>query len=97
MVCSSCQTKNLDDAQFCTKCGNALKRSCPSCSAENPLDARFCLRCGSRFAGAETVQTPIFLGVLGGGAELDDLCQQLLDGYPLRLRAYAAGAAEVER
>lgn len=65
MICSSCQANNLDDAQFCMKCGTALKRACPSCSAENPPDARFCLRCGTRFAGAEPIEASSFLGVLG--------------------------------
>src|SRR5262245_12396059 len=62
MLCGSCQTQNLADAQFCMKCGKALKRSCPSCSADNPTNASFCLRCGGRFASAET---PLFMGVLG--------------------------------
>ncbi len=65
MLCENCQTQNLADAQFCMKCGTALKRSCPSCSAENAADARFCQRCGTRFAAAEPAETPIFQGVLG--------------------------------
>ncbi len=45
MLCTACQTDNLDDALFCEHCGEEFSRVCPSCAAENRPTARFCRKC----------------------------------------------------
>ncbi|MCH8161387.1 MAG: protein kinase [Chloroflexi bacterium] len=45
MRCPSCQSENLDDAQFCDQCGADFVPICPSCKSENQLGARFCRKC----------------------------------------------------
>ncbi|MGB9978615.1 zinc-ribbon domain-containing protein [Methanobacterium sp.] len=63
VICSKCQTVNLENAKFCIGCGNELNKLpvytlkinesksnmiiCPECGTENKLNSKFCIGCGS--------------------------------------------------
>lgn len=46
--CHKCNLDNDSDANFCSGCGSALRKSkeCPNCRELNDPDARFCDNCG---------------------------------------------------
>jgi hypothetical protein len=48
IICTSCQQKNPQNAQFCLRCGNRIRKTvqCPKCETELPSEARFCISCG---------------------------------------------------
>jgi class 3 adenylate cyclase/tetratricopeptide (TPR) repeat protein len=46
MICPNCQTKNREDARFCSNCGHNLFITCPNCGEESPPSAKFCFNCG---------------------------------------------------
>ncbi|MCH7578565.1 MAG: AAA family ATPase, partial [Chloroflexi bacterium] len=50
MRCPSCRHENVDDAQFCTQCGEALEIACPKCGRKSPPASVFCAGCGHRLA-----------------------------------------------
>ncbi|MBM4340013.1 MAG: diguanylate cyclase [Deltaproteobacteria bacterium] len=50
MKCSKCQFENLENAKFCSECGNKLEIHCPKCGGVNPLSSKFCSECGHRIA-----------------------------------------------
>ncbi len=53
VVCASCGTMNVNDANFCNSCGSPLKKAavaqnaCPHCGILNPGENIFCTSCGS--------------------------------------------------
>lgn len=55
--------KNLDNAVFCSECGERLitaqrsTKKCPICNAENPKDAEYCHACGGHMF-EEPVKSP---------------------------------------
>ena len=50
MICSNCQTVNIEDAKFCMNCGESLNITCPRCKFNNPGNAKFCVNCSQSFA-----------------------------------------------
>ena len=46
MVCSNCQTLNVDDANFCLNCGYRVSILCTRCSRRVTSFANFCDGCG---------------------------------------------------
>jgi class 3 adenylate cyclase/tetratricopeptide (TPR) repeat protein len=48
MKCPGCQSKNEDDARFCSKCGIKLEISCPECGKNLAPDSNFCNKCGHK-------------------------------------------------
>ena len=58
MICPNCQTKNRDDARFCTNCGHALFITCPNCAEESPPSAKFCFNCGHALAALAAPPDP---------------------------------------
>lgn len=46
MNCPNCQTKNPDEARFCSNCGTALSLNCTHCGTSLQPGARFCHNCG---------------------------------------------------
>lgn len=47
MKCTKCGNNNSDDAQFCSKCGTALRQVCPKCGTQIEKDDKFCKKCGA--------------------------------------------------
>ena len=46
-VCSKCEYKNEENAEFCTDCGEKLIRRCPECGREQELHHKHCPNCGA--------------------------------------------------
>ncbi len=46
MKCPKCQFDNLENAKFCSECGNKLELECPECRKMNPVGSKFCSECG---------------------------------------------------
>ena len=46
MTCPKCQFDNLENAKFCSECGNKLEFKCPECRKMNPIGSKFCSECG---------------------------------------------------
>ena len=92
-VCSSCGSRNLDQARFCLSCGSSLVPACPVCGAELTAEARFCSACGTPVANPEPVPagqerrlvTILFADVTGStglGERLDpERLQEVLATY----------------
>jgi class 3 adenylate cyclase/tetratricopeptide (TPR) repeat protein len=78
-TCAACGASNVDEAQFCSSCGAALRASCTTCGTPLPPDARFCPNCGAQVeqtaAGEERkIVTVLFADVTGStalGEQLD--------------------------
>lgn len=51
MKCPACHKDVIDDARFCSYCGEALQR-CEPCHRFFPSDARFCGVCGGTLGAA---------------------------------------------
>lgn len=53
MLCKNCGKENIDDAVFCTSCGERLDnaKTCPSCGKVLQEDAVYCNYCGKRVDG----------------------------------------------
>ena len=51
MICPKCQTKNRDDARFCSNCSHVLFINCPNCGEESAPSAKFCFNCGHALVG----------------------------------------------
>lgn len=51
MICANCQTVNLEDANFCLKCGYRISLNCPRCSRRVASHAAFCDGCGYGITG----------------------------------------------
>lgn len=52
MQCKKCGKENLEDAQYCSGCGESLvenSKVCKHCDTKNKLEARFCKKCGRAF------------------------------------------------
>ena len=45
-LCINCQNANREDAEFCEKCGDPLRRRCPACGEKNWVGAETCGNCG---------------------------------------------------
>jgi tetratricopeptide (TPR) repeat protein len=52
MKCPHCQAENVDNAKFCTDCGQPLQTDavCPQCHHTNKSTAKFCEECGQPLA-----------------------------------------------
>jgi class 3 adenylate cyclase len=50
MKCSKCQFENLDDMNFCGRCGAKLEKLCPECNFSNPTEYAFCGKCGQNLS-----------------------------------------------
>ena len=46
LICLHCKSENLESANYCVFCGEALKTSCIQCEYEYCIDYRFCPKCG---------------------------------------------------
>ncbi len=46
MICSNCQSSNVEDANFCLNCGQRITVICPRCSRRILSLANFCDGCG---------------------------------------------------
>ena len=46
VACAHCETVNKPDAEYCSACGERLKRTCTACGTENWSGAEHCTRCG---------------------------------------------------
>jgi serine/threonine-protein kinase len=59
--CPSCQTPNLDNAQFCQNCGISFpaNRICPRCNGNLSGTARFCPTCGFAVPPAAKAGSPL--------------------------------------
>ena len=51
MICANCQSVNLEDANFCWKCGYRISLICSRCSRRVAGHAVFCDGCGYGIAG----------------------------------------------
>ena len=58
IVCPTCGTKNLEEAQFCQNCGARLFIICGRCGTYNSPTARFCIKCGSSLTEREVPGMP---------------------------------------
>ncbi len=50
-ICSSCNKELIDEAKFCSECGNPTeipKKLCANCQSELESDAKFCIECGTQ-------------------------------------------------
>jgi class 3 adenylate cyclase/tetratricopeptide (TPR) repeat protein len=47
LICPSCGTQNIADANFCMECASPLAGGCPSCGFANPVGAKFCAKCAT--------------------------------------------------
>lgn len=46
--CPVCQTKNIINRKYCTKCGSNIQNIiCPVCEEKNPFDSKYCCNCDS--------------------------------------------------
>ena len=51
LVCPECQWENLEEHQFCQKCGTSLThKTCPECNSSVAWDAESCPNCGASTA-----------------------------------------------
>ena len=50
VICSKCQSKNLEGSIFCNYCGGKIEQSfiCKNCNNENMKGAVFCNQCGNK-------------------------------------------------
>jgi hypothetical protein len=50
VICSKCESKNLEDSIFCNYCGAKIEQSliCENCNYENIKGAVFCNQCGNK-------------------------------------------------
>jgi class 3 adenylate cyclase len=46
MKCPKCHFENLEEMQFCVKCGNKLEINCPGCGFGNSPTFQYCGKCG---------------------------------------------------
>jgi len=65
MKCSVCNNDNLEDARFCSKCGNALISTCYSCHTPAGKDDIYCRICGLRLP---TTNLKISENIVSSGA-----------------------------
>ena len=56
MNCPTCQTPNLESANFCKNCGHSLANLCPNCGEENSQEANFCSNCGEQLPAGEAAK-----------------------------------------
>jgi class 3 adenylate cyclase/tetratricopeptide (TPR) repeat protein len=82
MQCPVCGHQNMEDARFCSRCGNPLAITCPVCSAVAEPGARFCSNCGNELASSVDVPTPG-----------EDLSRYLPEELLTKLRSAQAGRA----
>ena len=50
ILCAHCGFTNLEEMNFCGRCGAQLPRPCPVCGFTNPTDHVFCGKCGARLS-----------------------------------------------
>src|SRR5271169_1623144 len=74
MFCRNCAQQVLEQAEFCTKCGQRARlgtQYCGNCAAATPPGATICSKCGVKFVQgdekdmATAVLLSAFLGVFG--------------------------------
>ena len=76
MYCRNCGTQLVDQAQFCTHCGQspmAATLRCWSCGAETVPAAEICVKCGVRLAqtGNKDFLVALILSILLGTLGVD--------------------------
>src|SRR5450631_4280728 len=70
-ICSTCQTENRDEAQFCRACGTPFEAAapfhdaglaagitCAECGFVNKAEVRYCAKCGVNLMGTVIVPRP---------------------------------------
>ena len=54
MNCLKCDREVVEQAKFCSYCGEQIALECPSCKALNPPDGLFCHDCGGSLTSSKT-------------------------------------------
>jgi hypothetical protein len=59
--CHNCDTRVLENSNFCLACGVAVakEKRCDSCEEFSPNDSNFCVSCGNSFGGLDNDQNVI--------------------------------------
>jgi class 3 adenylate cyclase/tetratricopeptide (TPR) repeat protein len=83
--CANCGHDNLEDALFCSQCGNSLKTVCPACGTEADRGDRFCRNCGSALSEDTAVED--------GSRPQDDLSRYLPEELLAKMRSAREGRA----
>ena len=65
MRCTSCQSDNPPENQFCEQCGARLEARCPQCGTPVRPGGRFCGACGQRLSAPDTA---VPAAILAAGA-----------------------------
>lgn len=53
MNCLKCGREVVEQAKFCSYCGERITVECPSCGVTNPSDGLYCLDCGRSLTGGQ--------------------------------------------